>query len=90
MATGVEVEEYTRKFEFKRTELICLPEPARIFIPTTGVMQAAWREMRGSREIWHVKGRVFVFGKFRKFGMHHKRVVAVDFDYNFPNPLWTN
>lgn len=86
--TGVEVEEYTKMFEFKRTRLVSLPEPARIFIPTTGIMQAAWREMRGSREIWIVKGRVFVFGKFKKFGMHHKRVVPVDFEYSFPNLLW--
>lgn len=86
--TGVEVEEYTKKFEFKRTELVSLPEPARIFIPITGIMKAAWREMRESREVWTVKGRVFVFGKFKKFGMHHKRVVPVDFEYSFPNPLW--
>jgi hypothetical protein len=86
--TGVEIDEYTKKFEFKRTELVSLPEPARIFIPTTGIMQAAWREMRESREIWTVKGRVFVFGKFKKLGMHHKRVVPFDFEYAFPNPLW--
>lgn len=83
----VDVPEYTTKFEFKKDTLFQLPEPAKVFLPTTRIVQAAWREMRDSRESWTVSGRVFVFGKFRKYGFHHKRVVPIDFKLIIPNPL---
>lgn len=83
----VDVPEYTTKFEFKKDTLFPLPEPAKVFLPTTRIVQAAWREMRDSRESWTVTGRVFVFGKFRKYGFHHKRVVPIDFSLTIPNPL---
>lgn len=83
----VDVPEYTTKFEFKKDTLFQLPEPAKVFLPTTRIVQAAWREMRDSRESWTVTGRVFVFGKFRKYGFHHKRVVPIDFTLVIPNPL---
>jgi hypothetical protein len=84
---AVDVPEYTTKFEFKKNTLFQLPEPAKVFLPTTRIIQAAWREMRDSRESWTVTGRVFVFGKFRKYGLHHKRVVPIDFTLIIPNPL---
>lgn len=83
----VDVPEYSTKFEFKKDTLFQLPEPAKVFLPTTRIVQAAWREMRDSRESWTVTGRVFVFGKFRKYGFHHKRVVPIDFTLVIPNPL---
>lgn len=84
---AVDVAEYTTKFEFKKDTLFQLPEPAKVFLPTTRIVQAAWREMRDSRKEWTVTGRVFVFGKFRKYGFHHKRVVPIDFTIVIPNPL---
>jgi hypothetical protein len=84
---SVDVEEYSHKFSFKKGEAVPLPKPARIFLPATAVVQAAWREMRESKEDWIVTGRVFVFGRFRKFGMYHKRVVPVDFEIKVRNPL---
>lgn len=84
---AVEVEEYRHPFEFKKGESIALPKPARIFLPVTGIVQAALKEMRDSRAEWTVTGRVFVFGRFRKFGMPHKRVVPVDFEIKINNPL---
>ncbi len=89
---GIEVEivEFSEPFEFKKKETFGLPQPVNIFLPTTGIVQAAWREMRESKDEWVVTGRVFVFGKFRKYGFHHKRVVPVDFEITFPNPLRNN
>jgi Predicted acyltransferase len=84
---SVEVPEYTTKFEFRKGTLFQLPEPAKVFLPTTRIIRAAWSEMRDSRNEWTVTGRVFVFGKFRKFGFHHKRVVPIDFTLVIPNPL---
>ncbi len=83
----VDVPEYTTKFEFKKDEIFQLPVPAKVFLPTTRIVQAAWREMRDSKKEWTVTGRVFVFGKFRKYGFHHKRVVPIDFTLIIPNPL---
>lgn len=86
----VDVEEYRHPFSFKKGELVSLPKPARILLPVTGIVQAAWKEMRDSKGDWTVTGRVFVFGRFRKFGMYHKRVVPVDFEVKIKNPLRNN
>jgi len=83
----VEVEEYRNPFEFRKGEPATLPKPARIFLPVTGMLQAAGNEMRDSKAEWTVSGRVLVFGRFRKFGMYHKRVVPVDFEIKIKNPL---
>ncbi len=83
----VTIEDYTEAFDVRKNELVALPTPAEIFVPTERVIQAAWREFSDSREEWRVTGRVFVFGKFRKFGFYHKRVVPVDVDVIISNPL---
>jgi len=83
----VEIEEYQEPFSFKKNEPVSLPEPASVFLPTERIVQAAWREMRGSKDEWTVTGRVFVFGRFRKYGFYHKRVVPVDFTLMIKNPL---
>jgi hypothetical protein len=83
----VEIEEYSAKFSFRKNELIALPEPARIFLPTVGIIQAAWNEMRDSKGEWTITGRVFVFGRFRSYGFYHKRVVPIDLDLKIRNPV---
>ncbi len=83
----VEAEEYRTPFEFSRGNAVQLPLPARIFIPAERVIQAAWKEMTDSKDEWVVTGRVFVFGKFRKYGFYHKRVVPIDFEVTIKNPL---
>ena len=87
---SVDVEEYRHPFSFKKGDSVSLPKPARIFLPITGMVQAAWQEMSDSKSDWAVTGRVFVFGRFRKFGMYHKRVVPVDFEVKIKNPLRSN
>lgn len=83
---AVEVEEYKHPFEFRKTEAVTL-KPAKIFLPTSQLLRATWREMRESKKEWTVKGRVFVFGRFRKLGFKHRRVVPVDVEFKIKNPL---
>lgn len=83
----VEAEEYSHPFEFRKSEHLKLPKPVRILVPSSGVLKAAWQEMTGSKTEWKVTGRVFVFGKFRKFGFYHKRVVPIDLDLVIKNPV---
>ena len=83
----VTIPEYSSPFSFKRGESFRLPEPAKIFLPTTSIAKAAWKEMHETRETWQVTGRIFVYGKFRKYGFYHKRVVPVDVNITIANPL---
>ncbi len=84
---SVEIEEYKYPFSFRKNETKALPEPAKIFLPTGALLKGAWAEMQESRKEWLVTGRVLVFGKFRKYGFYHKRVVPVDVSLTIKNPL---
>ncbi len=83
----VKAEEYNTRFEFSKNEPFSLPVPARVFIPTERIIQAAWNEMTDSKDEWVVTGRIFVFGKFRKYGFYHKRVIPIDIELTMKNPL---
>jgi hypothetical protein len=83
----IKVEEYRKQFEFRRNERMLLPEPAMIFLPTERLLQGVWYELRERKSAWRVTGRLFVFGKFRRFGLYHKRVVPIDIDILIANPL---
>ena len=83
----VEPEEHAHRFEFKKGEKVIVPKPLRIFVPASGVVKAAWQEMTDAQQEWIVTGRVLVFGKFRRYGFYHKRVVPVDFSLTIKNPL---
>ncbi len=84
---SVVIEEYKHRFAFRKNEATTLPEPAKIFLPTFALLKGARAEMHESRKEWLVTGRVFVFGKFRKYGFYHKRVVPVDVKLTIKNPL---
>ena len=84
---SVEPEEYTHKFEFRKGENVKLPKPARVTLPATGIVKAALKEMHESKAEWTVIGRVFVFGRFRKYGLYHKRVIPIDVNIRIKNPL---
>lgn len=84
---SVEVEEYSHSFSIEKREQISIPEPAVIFLPTTGLAHAAWKEISDPQEKWQVTGRIFIFGRFRKFGIYHKRVIPVDINIIVKNPL---
>lgn len=75
---NVDLDEYRESFNFKKGKPVVLPKPTTIFIPTARLLQAAHKEMRDPKKKWTITGRVFVFGKFRKYGFDHKRVVPLE------------
>lgn len=87
---AVEVEEYKKSFSFKKNEPLVLPKPARIFLSTPQTLRGAYKEIKDSKDEWLVTGRVFVFGKFKKFGFSFKRVIPVEINLKIKNPLRQN
>ncbi len=83
----VDIEEYKDSFEFKQGESFELEKPVRIFVSTRQTLRGALNEYENSKEKWLVTGRVFVFGKFKKFGFSFKRVIPVDVELLIDNPL---
>lgn len=84
---AVDIEEYRHEFSFKKGEAISIPNPARLTIGTLTMARTARRELIESKTEWLVTGTVFVFGKFKKFGIGFKRVVPVKIDLKINNPL---
>lgn len=83
----VEIEEYHHAFTFKKGEPTRLPKPVRVFVGTLNLARAALNELLDRKKKWTVTGNVLAFGKYKKFGMHFKRVIPVRVDLAIPNPL---
>lgn len=84
---SVEVSEFNTPFTVNKRGKTALPAPATVFLPTTNILNAAWKEITDSKTDWTVTGRVLVFGKFKKFGFTFRRVVPVDLNLTIKNPL---
>lgn len=84
---SVEVAEYQNSFDFKKNEPVSLPKPFEIFLSTKSAAKGFLNELRESKPKWHITGRVFVFGKFKKSIFKFKRVVPVEIDLMIDNPL---
>ncbi|HTK26571.1 MAG TPA: hypothetical protein VL327_08435 [Pyrinomonadaceae bacterium] len=83
----VTIDEYAESFQFKKGQGITLPKPLSVNVGTVGLLEAAQKGVDEFRDQWSVTGRVFVFGRFRKYGMEFRRVVPVDIDLKIKNPL---
>jgi hypothetical protein len=83
----IEIKEYNESFEFKKNETIRLPKPIKIFLSTAQTLRGAVNEARDRKEEWDVTGRVFVFGRFKKWGFNFKRVVPIDVNIKIKNPI---
>lgn len=84
---AIEIEEYKESFSFKRNQPTHLPKPVKIFLGARQTLRGAFEEINRSKDEWQVTGRVFVFGRFKKFGFAFKRVVPVAIDIRVKNPL---
>ena len=84
---SVEIEEYRSAFSFRKKESTKLPDPVTIFLPATSLVEAAWKEVHDAKKEWTITGRVFVFGRYRKLGFYHKRVVPIDINVRIKNPI---
>lgn len=84
---NVEIEEYKDSFQLKKNEKVILPKPVKVFVRADRAFRGALKEWKNSKKDWTVTGRVFVFGKFKKFGLSFKRVVPVEINLKIENPL---
>jgi hypothetical protein len=85
--TPVSVEDYNYSFELPNKNSMTLPVPIRLFISTPRVLLGAFDEWGNSKEMWPVTGRVYVFGRFKKFLFKFKRAVPIDLSLSLANPL---
>ena len=83
----VTVEDYDYRFNLPNKQSVRLAEPIRIFVTTANAMLGALGEWGKPKELWPVTGRVYVFGRFKKYFFSFKRVVPVELNLTLPNPL---
>ena len=83
----VSIDEYRNGFDFKKDHRVPLKEPIEVRISASSALRGAYLELRDSKEKWRVTGRIFVFGRFKRFGFKFRRVVPVDVDFEMPNPV---
>jgi hypothetical protein len=85
--TPVTIDDYQHSFELPNKRAVRLPQPVRIFISTPRVLLGALDEWGNSKETWPVTGRVYVFGRFKKFLFNFKRAVPIELNLSLANPL---
>jgi hypothetical protein len=85
--TTVTVNEYRHSFDLPTSKPVTLPEPVSIYISTPRALLGALGEWSQPKDVWPVTGRVYVFGRFKKFLFKFKRVVPVELNLSFQNPL---
>lgn len=83
----ISADEYVHPFTIRKGETVKLPIPLRGSVDTINIAKAGYSEFTASRPDWRVTGTVFVFGRFKKFGMTFKRVIPVPIDLTIKNPL---
>ncbi len=85
--TPVTIDDYQHPFELPNKSAVVLPQPVRIFISAPRVILGALDEWGNSKETWPVTGRVYVFGRFKKFLFNFKRAVPLELNLSLANPL---
>jgi len=85
--SSVEISEYHRAFDLPNKDPLTLREPLRFYIYLPSAVLAAIGEWSDSKDTWLVTGRVYVFGKFKKFGISFKRCIPVELSVTMRNPL---
>jgi hypothetical protein len=85
--TPVTIEDYEHRFNLPNKQPVQLAEPVRLFISTANALLGALGEWSKPKDTWPVTGRVYVFGRFKKFFLKFKRVVPVELSLSLPNPL---
>lgn len=83
----VTVEDYEYRFNLPTQRPVRLAEPVRLHVTTANAMLMALGQGSKPTESWPVTGRVYVFGRFKKFWIGFKRVVPVELSLSLRNPL---
>ena len=84
---SVNIADYEHSFSLPNSKPLTLKDPLRIYIYLPSALLAALGEWTDSQDTWPVKGRVYVFGKFKKSLFSFKRCVPVELDLTMRNPL---
>jgi hypothetical protein len=84
---SVNIADYEHSFSLPNSKPLTLDHPLRIQIYLPSALLAALGEWTDSQDNWPVKGRVYVFGKFKKSLFSFKRCVPVELDLTMRNPL---
>ena len=85
----VRIDEYHRRFELPNRKELILKEPLKFFVTLPNAVLAALGEWAKSQEKWRVTGRIYVFGRYKKFLFSFKRTVPIELDLLITNPLKT-
>jgi hypothetical protein len=85
--TSVTFNEYQHSFDLPNDHPLILPDPVSIYISTPRAMLGVLGEWNQPKDIWPVRGRAYVFGRFKKFLFKFKRVIPVELNLSFRNPL---
>lgn len=84
---SVKVKDLEGAFELKANEPVKLPEPFAAEVSSFGAAKAAWLGLTDPKKMWQVKGRAYIFGRFKRFGMTFLRAIPVEFDVLVKNPM---
>ena len=84
---SVNISDYEHSFSLSHSKPLTLNHPLRIYIYLSSALLAALGEWTDSQDTWPVKGRVYVFGKFKKSLFSFRRCVPVELDLTMRNPL---
>jgi hypothetical protein len=85
--TPVTFDDYQHSFDLPNDRPLTLPDPVSIYISTPRAMLSVLGEWNQPKDIWPIKGRTYVFGRFKKFLFKFKRVIPVELNLSFRNPL---
>ncbi len=85
--TPVEIEEYNHSFSLPNKKDLVLDHPLKFTVNVSNAVWAAIGEWANSRERWLVTGRVYVFGRYKKFLFTFKRTIPVELNLTIRNPL---
>ena len=85
--TSVTVNEYQHSFDLPNDRPKTLMDPISIYISTHRAVLGVVGEWTQPKAVWPVTGRAYVFGHFKKFIFKFKRVVPVELNLSFRNPL---
>jgi len=85
--TPVRIDEYHGRFDLPNEKELVLREPLKFFVSLPNALQAAIGEWSNSTEKWRVTGRIYVFGRYKKFLFSFKRTIPIELDLMIANPL---
>src|SRR5215204_3063879 len=83
----VRIDEYRRGFDLPNKDDLVLDKPLKFTVNLPNAMLGVLGEVIDSQETWLVTGRVYVFGRYKKFLFTFKRTIPVEINLTMRNPL---